>query len=422
LRALSRNPAARHPTIRDMRNELRELLGFDARATATAALPALDVQAARESQRRLAAEREQASRSPRSEGTDPEWLERGGHYLAPSAPSVVSAAAPAPTPAAAQPSRSPPTQREIASWMREIAQTTDPAAFAGLVQRVEAKVRSLAEHGDAGALSALATALEVVAMEGPPLPKSRAARARELLRLFKDPQLLGLNTKYPFAGCLALTVVALGASAFGCGSSDPSQAASTDDRFQKAYTVQASPDTQAATGIASWFVREDTMGIRVDGHDASDKTLLTWKAVRRTNQETRYDLQMGKKAATMIMDVTRRSTIDAMTGLKRRAAEAAMNNTARKRRSRSIRASSASQSHPSSSPSFTWSAGAVGKRLPQVPPGAGRHGGDVRVSVRSESSLIPPLGALLPSPTAGSTARICGRGRLRLHSRGPTGR
>jgi hypothetical protein len=47
----------------------------------------------------------------------------------------------------------------------------------------------------------------------------------------------------------------------------------------------------------------DTAGIHVDGHGASDETIAAWKAIRN-NQETRLDLQMGEKAATMTLDET----------------------------------------------------------------------------------------------------------------------
>jgi hypothetical protein len=47
----------------------------------------------------------------------------------------------------------------------------------------------------------------------------------------------------------------------------------------------------------------DEDGIRVDGHSASDETIAAWKAIR-SNQQTRYDLQIGAKAATMTIDVT----------------------------------------------------------------------------------------------------------------------
>jgi hypothetical protein len=44
------------------------------------------------------------------------------------------------------------------------------------------------------------------------------------------------------------------------------------------------------------------MGIRVDGHGPSGETIAAWKAIRN-GQETRYDLQLGKKAGTMTIDV-----------------------------------------------------------------------------------------------------------------------
>jgi serine/threonine-protein kinase len=185
LRALARSPTARHQTIRELRTDLREILGFDPRTTNTAtAVPAFDPQSLDVQRHPAPHERPSRTRS----ASDPDWLERGGGYIA---PPVSSATTSAPARQGPEPSRPPPTQREVAAWMREIAQTTDPMMFAALVPRIESKVHALAERGEAGALSALATALEVVATEGPPLPKSRAGRARELLRLFKDPQLLG---------------------------------------------------------------------------------------------------------------------------------------------------------------------------------------------------------------------------------------
>jgi hypothetical protein len=107
--------------------------------------------------------------------------------------------------------------------------------------------------------------------------------------------------------CLGALVLSLGASAFGCGGSDPSQAASSDEPYSKAYTVQASPDTRAATGVASWSVHETATGIHVDGNGPSNETIVAWNVVRKnleTGYETRYGLQVSKKASTMIIDVT----------------------------------------------------------------------------------------------------------------------
>jgi hypothetical protein len=44
------------------------------------------------------------------------------------------------------------------------------------------------------------------------------------------------------------------------------------------------------------------MGIRVDGHGPSGETIVAWKAIRK-GQETRYDVQLGKKAGTMTIDI-----------------------------------------------------------------------------------------------------------------------
>jgi hypothetical protein len=103
-----------------------------------------------------------------------------------------------------------------------------------------------------------------------------------------------------------MTILPLSLFLGACGS-DPSQAASSDEPYSKAYTVQASPDTRAATGVASWSVHENTTGIHVDGNGPSNETIVAWNVVRNnqeTGYETRYDLQVGKKAGTMIIDVT----------------------------------------------------------------------------------------------------------------------
>jgi hypothetical protein len=183
LRALARDPAARHQTIRELRAELREINGE--RVMTTVSAPALDAAMLRDAERRLA-ERDAAAKAAQPVG-DPDWLERGAGHLAPAFSPV---SAPVPVPSLPEPSRAQPTQREVATWMREIVQTTDLAVFAALVPRLEARIRFLAAQAEAVALSGLATTLDVVATEGPPVPKSRAARARELLRLFTDPQLL----------------------------------------------------------------------------------------------------------------------------------------------------------------------------------------------------------------------------------------
>jgi hypothetical protein len=107
---------------------------------------------------------------------------------------------------------------------------------------------------------------------------------------------------------LGAFVTSLGTCAFGCGGSRAaaSAASTSDTTYSKAYTVQASAATTAATGIVSWSVQEDTTGIHVDGMGSSNETIVAWKAISHdqgTGYETRYDLQMGKKAGTMTIDV-----------------------------------------------------------------------------------------------------------------------
>jgi hypothetical protein len=108
--------------------------------------------------------------------------------------------------------------------------------------------------------------------------------------------------KYVFIGAIVL----FGASAFGCGSRSPAPApasSTADTTSSVAYTVQASAQTRAATGVVSWSIEIDPGDAHVEGHGASNETIVTWTATQ-SKQALHYDLKRGQKTVTMTIDVT----------------------------------------------------------------------------------------------------------------------
>jgi serine/threonine-protein kinase len=221
LKAITKAKQGRHPSVVALRNELRTLSeeisifssgGYwsemDAVPVSTRGAPRIPT----------------AGAPAAPDGAD--WLERGPGYLhalatapPPSGtrsaepPGPVSSRAPlsgslmpplpsmapsssmrAQTPsfASVPPMMSPQVDRTdearaMATFLRQLMETTDEAKFAAAVPKIDAKIRPLMADGQSGTLWRLRSALEMIAAES----SSRAPHARQLLATLSEPALLG---------------------------------------------------------------------------------------------------------------------------------------------------------------------------------------------------------------------------------------
>lgn len=181
LKALEKEADDRQQNMRQLRVELRELLGpilmdVSPSPMAVQAVPAVDAV---------------PEEAPASRAVMPEWLERGAAAYSNTAPTTVGAYS------TAAASSGMATNNDVAAiatnttaWIQELAKQRDPRAFAKLAQRLEPQIRALAGRGEAKTLWAVSSALHGIAMEGTQAAGSRAHVAAEILRIFDDPAIL----------------------------------------------------------------------------------------------------------------------------------------------------------------------------------------------------------------------------------------
>jgi serine/threonine protein kinase len=199
LKALAKDPAERHQTMRELRNELRELLTpilVDDASPPPSVVdspsppPSSVVGAPPPLPRREGAMRE----------SSPDWLERGGAYAnnAPASSSQLSMATPSSL--GAEDAFADALQMDAAGWMARLAKTQDTRAFAQLARRLESAVRVVAGRRDAKTLWTVSSALHGISIEGPQAAGSRAHTAALVLRVFEDPAVLASIAEQLLAG------------------------------------------------------------------------------------------------------------------------------------------------------------------------------------------------------------------------------
>ena len=222
LKALEKEPEDRPQSMRELRAELRELLGpvlVDASpppasvrsipaaaprivTSPSGAAPPRSVTPARAASAPVSPPPLPARARPVAvaEPDAPAWLERGPVY-APSAYGPTSAAEPSSPPAAlAMDEVADALVHNTAAWLRGFAQTQDPRAFAQYAQRLEPTLRLLAAAGETRALWAVSSTLHGISMAGTQAIGSRANTAVTLLRVFDDPAVLSLVAEQLLTG------------------------------------------------------------------------------------------------------------------------------------------------------------------------------------------------------------------------------
>jgi len=173
MRALAKDRAHRFPTMRDLRAALRDLLDKPPVSLSgqfqRVVVPSLPVNPPRSTP--------QPFSSPAPSGIDDGWLIPGGRYAHIELDRPDS-------------SRTSELMTDPSAFMRRLVNTTDPRAFAELVQPLEAAIHTLVETMQVETLWRLASTLDILATEGPELPGSRAAASRALLRVIRGPSVL----------------------------------------------------------------------------------------------------------------------------------------------------------------------------------------------------------------------------------------
>ncbi len=183
MKALAKDPAARHPSMRELRAELRELLDPvlseampESVRTPDAFMPMTPAQASAASSGRMRA-------APEADG--PSWLERGAVYA--------TSPASTRTPGGAVPVTNEVAQslaHNAAAWLKKFSQTTDPRAFLQMAQRLDGAIKQLAASGDTRVLWAISRTLNEIAARGAQAQGSPSAIAGRLLRAFEDPHVV----------------------------------------------------------------------------------------------------------------------------------------------------------------------------------------------------------------------------------------
>ncbi|MBX3230953.1 MAG: serine/threonine protein kinase [Labilithrix sp.] len=179
LRAIAKQKDARHPTMRDLRADLRALLDKPVAALSGRfpKVPSREELAARygapPSSGGTPAPMSAQRPPPSSQG---DWLQRGGDAL-----SHIELATGGP--------RSPRSEitSDPSAFMRRLVGTTDPRQFLELVTPLESAIPELAQEQQIEVLWRLASTLDILATEGPEVPGSRAAASKALLRVLHDP-------------------------------------------------------------------------------------------------------------------------------------------------------------------------------------------------------------------------------------------
>ena len=217
LRALAKEPEDRPQSMRELRQELRELLApimleaespppSSVRGGAAMLRPATPGPSGTQTQPgpRPPPLPARALEKKPAPAAGPDWLERGPVYGAGGVSGVATAGA-----SGAGASLSPQIAlddvaealvHDAAGWMQRFTKTQDARAFAQLAQRLEAAVRTLATTGHTRALWAVSTSLHNVAMQGTQAVGSRAHVASTLLRVFDDPGILSNVAEQVLAG------------------------------------------------------------------------------------------------------------------------------------------------------------------------------------------------------------------------------
>jgi eukaryotic-like serine/threonine-protein kinase len=204
LKALAKEREIRHMSARELRDELKQLVE-DLAMYASAYEVRPDI-ARPASGPRSPVPTTTASPSVSSPAPEEDWIERGPAHLwsmmpTSQAPATSSSSRSIPVlssipPAPGHPSAGPPSERSdvarvIAPFLRQLAETTDPAKFASIVAPLEAQVLKLVEDGHMATVWRVRSTLDLIAEEKPQAAQpSRAAHAMKLVAIFTRPNLL----------------------------------------------------------------------------------------------------------------------------------------------------------------------------------------------------------------------------------------
>ncbi len=215
MKALEKEPEDRPQSMRELRAELRELLGpvlVDASPppASVRSSPAVPPSSQRSVTPAHSPSSQRGGASPPplppprakvpAKPDAPAWLERGPVYET-SAYGATNAAEPASAAVAvAMDEVAEALVQNAAGWLRSFAQTADPRAFAQLARRLEPTLRTLAAAGETRALWAVSSTLHGISMEGTQALGSRANVAVTLLRVFDDPAVLSLVAEQLLTG------------------------------------------------------------------------------------------------------------------------------------------------------------------------------------------------------------------------------
>jgi serine/threonine-protein kinase len=179
MRALQKDPAGRQQSMRELRAELRDLLG-PAHEIGPPSMRMETPMAFPVTRPRLptlpedALETEARMSQARKPFTPPEWLEKGAPVM--SVAQVEQAA------------DLDSLGANTVAWTTRLAQTNDETTFAQGAQKLEPAVKALAQRGDVDVLWKVSSTMHGIA-SGQGTAAIRVAAAK-LLRLFDDPQLL----------------------------------------------------------------------------------------------------------------------------------------------------------------------------------------------------------------------------------------
>jgi serine/threonine-protein kinase len=188
-KAMSKDPASRHASMRDLRRDLRLLLDGEAEGPNSLADPSSSPREASASGR--------FSREPE---TRPDWLEQGGGYWAdngeaPTGPMLELATVEAKVVTAVMPAGQALADELAARpgpWLLAFAGTVRTDAFEALATRLEAALPLLMAARQVKGLFAIRCTLDELATDDGAQPRWRIARARLIQKGFADPAVLGM--------------------------------------------------------------------------------------------------------------------------------------------------------------------------------------------------------------------------------------